>query len=123
MIADVEITKYPVRLVYNMDSYYKDIESGKHGIEELKMLIMRDIQMVIEPLDSNIICFNFDGGFGFPTAFVKEVAQAVARSCPLYLIDSVFMIRSTEDETIPDLFKKYMIEYYHSINEVKFYGD
>lgn len=115
--------KHQIIMTYDLHRYYEDIESGKHSIEELKTLIAEDIQMVTKPLNSAIICFNFDDGFGYPTTFVKEIAQTVARSCPLYLIDSVFMIRSTEDETIPDLFKKYMIEYYHSINEVKFYGD
>lgn len=114
--------KHQIIMTYDLHRYYEDIESGKHSIEELKTLIVEDIQMVTKPLNSAIICFNFDDGFGYPTTFVKEIAQTVAKSCPIYLMYSAFMIRSVHDETIPDMFKKYMLEYYHSINVEYFYS-
>ena len=114
------IVKY---VSYKLDTYYRYICDNKYTMETLKSDIKRDVRDCTDSLTGFKVRFDFDGGFGFPTTFVKEIAQIVAETCPIDMVSEKIMIRSTEDETIPDMFKKYMLEYYHSLSEseVQFY--
>lgn len=85
------------------------IKEGNHSGELFRdeLLIKKYTQV---EKDKDILEINFDGTYGFGTSFLEEAFGGLVRKYKKRNVWSHLRIISTEDETIPDNVKKYILE-------------
>lgn len=85
------------------------IQEGEHSGEEFREKILLPKYEEAEK-NNEILEINFDGCFGFGTSFLEEAFGGLVRNHKKKNVLHVIKVVSVEDETIPDLVKKYVKE-------------
>lgn len=87
-------------------------KEGEHSGEEFREKVLYpQIKDLVDHKDRNDkVTINFDGCYGFGTSFLEEAFGGLVRKYHIIGLMKYIEIESKEDETIPRLVEKYILE-------------